>query len=252
MTDQDKQELKEGWDKIKPVLLVLLVLILIFFLMKGCKAKQQLVSNDTMNIALKDSLKTWKDKEGNFKANITLLENYNSKYFTDLASADSTISKLQKLVKKYEGQIKHGGSATSIGTEANIHIVSPSHTDGFTRVQDTVYANYNTDFNIKGWVWGTVSATKDSTTIGMRFKEEIDVVIGTEKTGFLGLGKGKPFAEVTLHNPFNTVSTLRSYSTKPAPNKRFGIGPVAAYGFGPNFTPSLFIGVGVNWNIIKL
>lgn len=251
MTEQDIQELKKGWDRLKVVLLVLLVLVLLIFLIRGCKAGQQLASNDTMNIALKDSLKTWKNKEGNFKANITLLENQNSQYFTNWTSADSTVAKLQKLVKKYEAKIKHGGSVTTIGTDAKIDIVAPSQVNSFTTIHDTVYANYKSDFNIKGWVWGTVSATKDSTTIGMRFKEEIDVVIGTEKTGFLGLGKGRPFAEVTLHNPFNTVSTLRAYSNKPAPAKRFGVGPVAAYGVGPGFIPGVFVGIGVNWNLIK-
>lgn len=252
MINQNMQEMKNYWNKFKTVLLVLAIAFIIILLMRGCKAEQQLASNDVMNIALKDSMKTWKDKEGNFKANITLLENQSSQYFTNWTSADSTVAKLQKLVKQNEAKIKHGGSVTTIGTDANIHVVAPSQTAGFTTVHDTVYANYKSDFNIKGWVWGTVSATKDSTTIGMRFKEEIDVVIGTEKTGFLGLGKGKPFAEVTLHNPFNTVSTLRAYSNKPVPSKKFGIGPVVAYGVGPGFTPGVFIGVGVNWNIIKL
>jgi len=252
MTELEKQEFITNWNKFKNALLVVAIIVIIILLMKGCQAEHQLATNNTMNTALNDSMKSWKDKEGNFKANITLLENENSQYFTSWNTADSTVIQLQKLVKQYESKIKHGGSATVINTDANIHLVAPSQTSGFTTVHDTVYANYKSDFNIKGWVWGTVSATKDSTTIGMRFKEEIDVVIGTEKTGFLGLGKGRPFAEVTLHNPFNTVSTLRAYSTKPAPAKRFGIGPVVAYGVGPGFTPGVFIGVGVNWNLIKL
>lgn len=252
MTDQEIQEIQEGFNKFKTVLSIVLILFIIVLLLKDCKAGHQLSSNDTMNVALKDSLKTWKDKEGNLKASISLLQNQNSKYFTNLTSADSTIVKLQKLVKQNEAKIKHGGSATIVDTEADIHVVAPSQTSSFTTAHDTVYANYKSNFNIKGWVWGTVSATKDSTTIGMRFKEEIDVVIGIEKTGFLGLGKGKPFAEVTLHNPFNKVSTLRAYSNKPAPTKRFGIGPVAAYGVGPGFIPGVFVGIGVNWNIIKL
>ena len=251
MTDQDRQEMKTNWDKFKNILLVMGIIVIIFLLIRGCKAEHQLASNDAMNIALKDSMKTWKDKEGNFKANITLLENENSQYFTNWTTADSTVIKLQKLVKQYEAKIKHGGSVTTIGTDAKIDIVAPSQTSGFTTVHDTVYANYKSDFNIKGWVWGTVSATKDSTTLGMRFKEEIDVAIGTEKTGFLGLGKGRPFAEVTLHNPFNKVSTLRAYSNKPVPAKRFGVGPVVAYGVGPGFIPGVFVGIGVNWNIIK-
>jgi hypothetical protein len=247
MINEDKEELK-----VKNFLLLLVGILAIIFLIRSCNSELQLATNNTMNESLKDSLKTWRDKEGNYKANITLLENENSQYFTNWNTADSTVIQLQKLVKQYESKIKKGGSATVINTDADINIVAPSQTSGFTTVHDTVYANYKSDFNIEGWVWGTVSASKDSTTIGMRFKEEIDVVIGTEKTGFLGLGKPKPFAEVTLHNPFNKVSTLRAYSNKPLPPKRFGIGPVVAYGVGPGFIPGVFVGVGINWNIIKL
>jgi hypothetical protein len=252
MNQVDKVEFQQNWNKAKTILIVLGVLVLVAYLMKGCEAEHKLAQTETMNTALKDSMKTWRDKEGNLKANITLLENENSQYFTNWNTADSTVIQLQKLVKQYESKIKKGGSATVINTDADINIVAPSQTSGFTTVHDTVYANYKSDFNIEGWVWGTVSASKDSTTIGMRFKEEIDVVIGTEKTGFLGLGKPKPFAEVTLHNPFNKVSTLRAYSNKPLPPKRFGIGPVVAYGVGPGFIPGVFVGVGINWNIIKL
>ena len=251
MEQQNIQELKDYWNKFKSVLLILAVAFIVILLVRGCKAEQQLASNDTMNVVLKDSLKTWKDKEGNYKASITLLEYQNSEYFTNWTTSDKTIIKLQGLVKKYEDKIKNRGSVTTISTEANINIAVPSKVSNFITIHDTVYANYKSDFNIKGWVWGTVSASKDSTIIGMKFKEEIDVIIGTEKTGFLGLGKGKPFAEVTLHNPFNAVTTLRAYSNKPAPTKKFGIGPVVAYGVGPGFTPGVFIGIGVNWNIIK-
>lgn len=252
MSEISKQEFISLWNKIKNVLLILGVIIIALLLIKGCNAEKQLASNETMNTALKDSVKTWKTKEGKFKASISLLQNQNSKYFTNWTSSDTTVAKLQKLVKQYENKIKHSGSVTTIGTDAKIDIVAPSQVTSFTTIHDTVYANYTSDFNIKGWVWGKVSASKDSTVIGMRFKEEIDVVIGTEKTGFLGLGKGKPFAEVTLHNPFNAVSTLRAYSNKPLPNKKFGIGPVVAYGIGPGFVPGVFVGIGVNWNIIKL
>ena len=101
------------------------------------------------------------------------------------------------------------------------------------------------------WIWGLTKATKDITQIGLRFHEEIDVVLGQEKTGFLGLGKPKPFAEVTLHNPYNKVSKLRSYSTTQLPARKLGLGPTAAYGLGSGFVPQMFIGVGVNWNLLR-
>jgi hypothetical protein len=258
MTQLDKQELEKDWKSFKSWIIGALVLILIASLVKGCQAEAKLAQNDTMNQALGDSLKTWKDKEGNFKANITLLENENADYFTKWNTADSTVVKLQALVSQYKKQLAKKGSATIITTDADIQLTEPT-----VVTRDSIAPCdpiYETKFEIFGtgkyektkWIWGVTKATKDSTQIGMRFHEEIDVVIGQEKTGFLGLGKPKSFAEVTLHNPYNKVSTLRSYSTTPLPAKKFGIGPTAAYGIGSGFIPQVFIGIGVNWNILKL
>lgn len=258
MSQLEKLEFQEIWNKVKPVFWVLGALILALYLLRGCNAETRLAEAETMNKALGDSLVTWRDKEGAFKANITLLESQSADYFTKLKAADSTVVKLQALVTKYKKQLDKKGSATVITTDAEIDISEPTivYRDT-TKPCDPVY---KTDFEIMGtgkykntkWVWGEVTATKDSTQIGMRFHEEIDVVIGQEKTGFLGLGKPKPFAEVTLHNPFNKVSTLRSFNVTPPPTRKLGIGPTVAYGVGSGFTPQVFIGIGVTWNIIRL
>jgi hypothetical protein len=258
MNQADKIEYKEIWSKVKPVFWVITILVLVLYLMRGCEAKTKLAEAETMNKALGDSLTTWRDKEGAFKANITLLENQSADYFTKWNTADSTVVKLQALVTKYKKQLGKKGSATVITTDAEIDISEPTivYRDT-TKPCDPVY---QTDFEIMGtgkykdtrWVWGVVTATKDSTQVGMRFHEEIDVVIGQEKTGFLGLGKPRPFAEVTLHNPFNKVSTLRSFNVTPPRPKRFGIGPTLSYGVGSEFVPQVFVGIGITWGIIKL
>jgi hypothetical protein len=259
MNQADKQELKNLLNsRLKPVIIVLGGLILAAYLMRGCKAEAKLAEVETMNKALEDSLTTWRDREGDFKANITLLENENADYFTKWNTADANVIKLQALVTKYKKQLGSKGSATVITTDADIDITEPTivYRDT-TKPCDPVY---KTDFEIMGtgkyektrWVWGVVHATKDSTTVGMRFHEEIDVVLGQEKTGFLGLGKPRPFAEVTLHNPFNKVSTLRSFNVTPPKPKKFGIGPTLSYGVGSGFVPQVFVGIGVNYSILRL
>lgn len=246
------------WEKVRPVLFIVLAIIVILSLIRGCNAEAKLAQTETLNKALGDSLVTWRDKEGNFKANITLLEYQNADYFTKWNTADSTVIELQALVTKYKKQLGKKGSATIITTDAEIDITEPTVVvRDTTKPCDPVYLS---DFEIMGtgkykdtrWVWGVVTATKDSTQVGLRFHEEIDVVLGQEKTGFLGLGKPRPFAEVTLHNPFNKVSTLRSFNVTPPPAKKFGIGPTISYGIGSGFVPQVFVGIGVNWSIIKL
>ena len=252
MKEINKTELAKIESKVKSVFIPMLVLLCIFLLFKSCNAETRLAEAETMNEALGDSLVTWRDKEGNFKANITLLEYQSADYFTKWNTADSTVIELQALVTKYKKQLGKKGSATIITTDAEIDITEVTVVERDTaKPCDPVY---KTTFEIMGtgkfkktkWVWGEVTATKDSTQVGMRFHEEIDVVLGQEKTGFLGMGKPKAFAEVTLHNPFNKVSVLRSYSTTPLPPKRFGIGPTVSYGVGPGFVPGVFVGVGVN------
>jgi hypothetical protein len=258
MNQAIKIKVEKTWEKIRPIVLIVAVLLLLLSLMRGCQAEAKLAQVETLNKALGDSLVTWRDKEGNFKANITLLEYQNADYFTKWNTADSTVVKLQALVTKYKKELSKKGSATIITTDAEIDITEPTivYRDT-TKPCDPVY---KTEFEIMGtgkykktkWVWGEVTATKDSTQIGMRFHEEIDVVLGQEKTGFLGLGKPRPFAEVTLHNPFNKVSTLKSFNVTPPPVKRFGVGPVVAYGVGSGFVPQVFVGIGVNYSILKL
>ena len=33
--------------------------------------------------------------------------------------------------------------------------------------------------------------------------------------------------------------------------KRFGIGPTISYGIGSGFEPQIFIGIGINWDLIR-
>lgn len=256
MTNQEKKEFEETLKKGKSIGIILITVLimtaLIFFSVSTCKSERKIEQSTGINTALKDSMKTWKDKEGRYVAHISLLEGYNSKDFIALASADKKIQELQKLVSKYESQIKKGGSVATINTDSKIKVTVPSKViETSTKIGDTIYASYESNFNLENWVIGNIKATKDSTTIGLQFKEQLDVAIGTEKTGFLGLGKPKPFAEVTLHNPYNEITSFKAYSTKPLPSKKFGIGPTLSYGIGSGFVSQVFVGIGVNWNIIK-
>lgn len=258
MNQEEKLELQQNWKIVKRLVFITFTIVAILAMWKGCKAEVELAEVETMNKALEASLTTWRDKEGNFKANITLLENQSADYFTKWNTADANVIKLQALVSKYKKQLGKKGSATVITTDAEIDITEP--TVVYRDTSKPCDPVYKTNFEIMGtgkykdtkWVWGVVHATKDSTTVGMRFHEEIDVVLGEEKTGFLGLGKPRSFAEVTLHNPFNKVSTLKSFNVTPPKPKKFGIGPTLSYGVGSEFVPQVFVGIGVNWNLIRL
>jgi len=239
--------------KVRNVVIVIAYLFLTgYFLFKLNDAEKRADDLTQLNSVLNDTLVVKKNSMGLLVAKIGVLESYKVKTFTQLKTQDSVVKKLQLLVVEYQNKIKGQGSVTIIGTLANVNTTVPTIIDSATTVVNTIeYPIYNSSFNLKGWVWGDVKASKDSTQINFKFKEEIDAVVGRDKTGFLGLGKGKPFVEVTLHNPYNTVKYLRTYTPKIPPVKKFSIGPSAAYGVDQNLNKSFFIGVGVNYSIIR-
>lgn len=234
------------WNTVKNILLIITIALLVYLTYQLRTVKRELSNVNELNTVLNDTLVIRKSKEGLFVAKIGVLESYKQETFTKMASQDSVINKLQKLVVQYKTELKKKGSVTVIGTQGTVDVVVSTIMD--TTSKDYIY---NSSFNLKGWVWGEVSASKDSTKISVKFKEEIDAIIGEEKTGFLGLGKRKMFVDVILHNPYNEVKYLRSYSTKQLPAKKFSVGPTAVYGIGKGLEPNVFIGLGVTYSIFR-
>jgi hypothetical protein len=237
---------------LKDILLIGALILVAYFGYQNRTMKIELEDVSQTNLALKDTLIKRKTKDGLNVAKIAVLESYSTKYLLDLATKDSTIVKLQSLVKKYKKNIKKQGSVTVIGTEAKIDTLVPTKVlDSTTTVDNIIYPIYEAKFNLKGWVWGKVKASSDSTSVSIKFREEINAIIGQEKTGFLGLGKKKTFVEVILHNPYNEVKSLRTYLTKAPPRSKFIFGPTLSYGIGPGGTPGVFLGIGVTIPLIR-
>lgn len=248
MSEQEREEFKEYGRRLKIILIILLIVFLISSLVKSCKEEKRIKETEKLNITLKESLKISRNKEGNLVGRIGVLQTENVKYFKDLAITNQEVIKLQKLVDKYKANLGNSGSALILETQGTVNTTSPTI---ITSTLSSNYPTYTSSFNKGDWVKGTIIANKDSISSTFSFKESIDVVIGEEKSGFLGLGKRKPFAEVTLHNPYNELKTLRAYSKTPLKQKRINIGPTLMYGIGPNFNPGVFIGVGGTWGIIN-
>ena len=147
--------------------------------------------------------------------------------------------------------MKPGSSATIINSEGTIQIVTRTEpVDSLST--STSGITYNSKFDLNGWVWGNVSANKDSTSISLKYKDKFDIVLGEEKQGFLGMGKAKPFAEITSHNPYTSIKTFRTYEVESKRVKKIGIGPGVYYGVGTGFVPQVFVGIGIQLNLIRI
>ena len=231
-------------------LIVVLLVLIFILLLRGCKMGEEFNLTNSLNATLKDSLTTWVDKEGKNRGKIEVLAANNTDLLLKIESSDSTINHLKQLVKRYEKELSKTGSITVIKTQGKVEGSAPTT----VIITDSIKCEptYESEFNFKGWVYGKVIANKDSVALSVNYKEELDIVIGEEKTGFLGLGKPKHFADVTLHNPYSEVKQLRVFQKIPNKPKRIGIGPVIAYGVGPGFVPGVFVGFGANWTLFRL
>ena len=249
MNLEDKKELEEIVKKSKFVLLAILILFLIGLLTKSCNNEAQLAQTISLYKAVEAKLITWKDKDSLSNAKIAILQADNIGAFMQLETSEEEIIRLKSEVKKYKDKLKVGGGVTVITTKGEVK---------GTFVTDTIYIDkennpiYRSTYNFDDWVWGEVVASRDSIGVSVKYKEDLTFVLGEEKTGFLGLGKRKPFAEVRLNNPYSQVESMRTFQVIPAPARRFGLGPTLAYGVGSGFTPGVFVGIGVNWNWIRL
>ena len=207
----------------------------------------RITEKDNLITALNAKVETWKDKDSLNHAKIQVLETEKVRDFISIKSSDSTIVKLQALVKEYKNKIKNQGSITHIGSETGIEGSAPTI---ITKI-DSIYPTYTSNFNLKGWVTGTTVSDKNKTTIDLKVKNEYSVIVGEERQGLFK--PKKPFVEVINRNPYTETTALRTYQVTQKPPKKFGIGPVAAYGVELNGTPSfgVFVGIGLQYNLIR-
>ena len=243
-----------GKKHLQQVLVGILCICIIVLSVIQVKQYKELVVSKKLNETSNDELVVSKNKEGLLVAKNSVLEAYKAKDFIKMKTQDATILKLQKLVQENRSKISKQGSVTILETEAKMVITSPTKVlIDTTKIVagKPIYPTYTSVFNKDGWVYGNIIATKDSITVKQTFREEIDFVLGIEKTGFLGLGKGKSTVEATLHNPFNQVKVLKSYSTKNPPNKLWHIGVGVFYGVGSSFAPQVILGAGLMFTPIN-
>jgi len=234
------------------VIIILSVVILVLALYSNYLRGKEIEVAGKLNTSLNDTIIFWKTREGHHKAKISVLESRNTRDFVKLSTKDTTINKLQKLVKENEKYLKKQGSVSIIEMETKLDTVIKSIVNNNIKLEPSGDSPiYTAPIKMGKWINGETVASRDSTHIRISFKNEIQSIIGTEKTGFLGLGKRKTFTETTLLNPFSEVKTIRTYQKQSAPTKKIHIGPTLMYGIGQNVQPGVYIGIGATWGVIN-
>lgn len=238
------------------IVLAVLVGIIIWLSTTAFNLKGSLEELEALNEAAASELQTWKDKDGYNRGRIAVLETESAKTFLAYQTQDTLIRELQSEVKGMKKYLKKQGSVTIIEGETKIDTVYKSGKE-----YKSLFAGFITNSLQNEWITSKFGFKLDSlpdgkfqidsTLFNLNVRNKYSLTIGREPTGFLGLGKGKPFADIKNFNPYTSTTALRTYQVELPPPKRFGVGPVVAYGLGPNGQFGWFVGVGGTWTLIR-
>ena len=213
-----------------PILITIGLFLLLSLMFKECTNRDKEISSKRLIAQLNDSLQSYRDKEGKMISRISSIEVDNMSFFKQLEVKDKTIKELQKLVKK--GTL----AASIIKTETKVDTVFKT-----TKIKDTVNITYETDFDMKGWIWGTVAMNRDTTSLKLFTRDQYDITLSKEKDG--------TYVNVINHNPFSTTQEVRSVYKLPK-TKKWGLNISAGYGITPEGL-KLYIGVGIGRTLIN-
>ena len=233
------------------ILFLLFFLIITLFI--SLDLKRELKEKTNLIISLNDTLKVWKDKDSLSHAKIQILETSDLRDFINLKSNNKEIQKLQKLVEKNKNKLDEKSSVTIFEVITKISDKIPTKIDTiYIQKKDSVIKRtiiYYSSFNLGNWVKGFTKITEDSTLIDLSIRNEYSVIIGKESQGWFK--SKKSFVEIINENPYSETKSLRTYRVQSKGDKKISVGPFIGYGITNNLQFQPFIGVGIQYSLIK-
>lgn len=200
------------FSKILNIIFGVVIIILCFLLLNTCSKKEAF---EKINEANKDTLNTFRDKEGLHHAEIQVLEGSISDLMKLNSKKDSTLKKLQAIVDK------NTKSATILGTKTNNHgttsttvtytnhtVIEVTDTTKVFRV-DTIYPTYSTTWSDR-WSKGAITATKDSIHRDITFFNEFEIKETLKRDHFWQ--EKKSIIEVKSNNPNTETIELKTFT----------------------------------------
>lgn len=199
--------------------------------------------------AMGDTIRIQRLKDSSERASITVLQLSNTKAFQEIFFRDSQVVALQVLANEYKDKLEVGSSVT-IGKTTTVYrdtgstvVIYPIPSDYDTiPYKQLIYPIYQRS-NSNQWIAYNIRASKDTTILGLSVVNKYAVI--------LGYNKKKPFVDVINYNPYSSTRILRSYQVLVPKEKRFGIGFSSGIGIGQGLKLSPYIGIGIQYSVIK-
>lgn len=235
---------------LKDIFIVLGVLILIGYILKGCEAEKKLGELQNLNKASEDTLKVWKDRQGIEHAEKQILQTSKIKDFLALKTKDEEILRLQKEVEKYKNKLGKSGSVTIVKGET---VIDTFYTKPMIVYKDNFFYKDSIKNKWIDWSYKVTTDTlksKNNVQFGLKLNHEYAIINKEKSNGWFK--KPTPFTEVVNYNPYSSTLSVTTYRViNDIRRKNWGIGPGAYLGLNSTFTFNYYLGVGVQYSIIR-
>lgn len=224
-------------------------LLIILYVNKCSKVRTTKDDSVALINALQDSLRHYKYNDSISAATISVIQTEKSSDFVKLKLQDQELKDLQQMVKDYGKKLEAGSSVTKALVET-VAILKGRPAlrinEGDTVWHDSIAYVYPTyeDTLSDQWITLISKINRDSSNYNLKVTNKFSAIVGVDK--------GRPFVDLLTENPYTTVKSLRTYQVKLPKPKKFGIGPNISYGFGESFKQQVFIGIGLQYNILRL
>ena len=194
---------------------------------------------DKVTLPSTDSIEYYKNQYNQTVARIGVIEASSAEALLKLENKkDSELTKLQDLISRYKKELKKpGSSATIIETET---VFDTIYLDTVNRDKLVYIDSINNTISNK-WITTKYGWKKDSTFYHLKIRDEYDAVIGYDNN--------KPFADITSHNPYSSVKTIRSFNVKIPPEKKNHFGFNMTLGLDSKLQPIPVVGIGYTYSI---
>jgi hypothetical protein len=240
---------------IKEILLVAALVIVSIFGVLQYTGKMKMMDQYSAALAVNDStrniMKLIVDENGKLHSRVESFE-VDRKTFevTHKAYVDSLTKVLNIKPKDLKSIIvvttdNHGSFVTGLDTNSRVNV----SINGKDTVKDTV-RYFTFDYDKDKWLKFKGKIDSGNIFVEYKFTDSLTIVTFQKKTGFLGLGKMKTFADVKSENPNTTYNSLKHIELTNIKNKHWGFGPYVGYGYNGNiWSPN--VGVSLQYILLK-
>lgn len=219
---------------------ILVILILIGVFAKKCDGNKVVVTGPL------DSTFYWKDKYNN---NVASLKGYEAQFAYEEKKLLDSIAKVHNSKVKY---IKEYVTITEEGKTVIVTKDKPVITyvdSGKGKEMKSVFQMFENPYYIAE---ATIDLTgKDSSKLALQTVDTLSVVWKEVKEGNIFHRKTFLQLDVSNKNPYNQITGLQAYRVALPKPKKFGVGIQVGYGFAQGITPQPYLGVGVQWSVIR-